>query len=31
MAKPLRSRIEGVVEENRQPQAAPYMSIVHLQ
>ena len=30
MAKPVRSWLDGVVEENRQPQAAPYMSIVHL-
>jgi hypothetical protein len=29
MAKPLRSRLDGVVEESRQPQGAPYLSTVH--
>jgi hypothetical protein len=29
MAKPVRSWLDGLVEENRRPQAAPYMSIVH--
>jgi hypothetical protein len=29
MAKPVRSRLDRLVEESRQPQAAPYLSIVH--